>query len=255
VAALLVLTPGPASAQDVTPRCPATVGDLPLSATAPFSGTTRPVAGDDGEIASTSLLCAYGDGVQPSAEVTVSWATGAGCADTETLVAPTLDEAPFEAAAADLTDELGGACPPSEAGGLPVLALAAGGAGVVTLAGLVIVGRRPRRPARVPVVAPAPAPILDRRPHPEPEPVVGATLPGPTPVLATLTGSSGRAFARTSAGQWAAVSAVAYVHGNSVAGDLARAGALQVLASKRPARAEVTAVATALAHPSPGGDR
>ena len=220
------------------------------------------MAGGDGEIESVSLLCAYGEGVEPSAEITVSWqprGDALACGDVTTVVAPSLRAQPFDRAADDLLAGVGTGCPASAGTGLPTGAVAAGGAAVLLLLGGVqLVRRRSRRPAPAPVepevvaeapvepepvVAVAPAP----EPMPEPEPLV-LPRPEPSPVLATLSGASGRAFARTGAGQWATVSAVAYAAGNVVIGDLARAGALQALDGHRPPRSDLAALARTVAH-------
>jgi hypothetical protein len=276
-ALLLVVAPPPATAQSADLTCPAVVGDLPLSVTAPFSGTVRHVDGG-----SSSLTCAYGEGVAPSAELTVTWDEGAACGDATTEVAPSLRTQPFERAGAALVRELGGPCPPASEAGLPVGALAAAGAAALcVVAGVVLVRRRRRRrPAPVATVAPtdpcaehgATRPVSHKAPAlpaaeplaaPEPaEPRAEHGVDSPVshkvpaePVLAALSGPSGRAFARTEAGQWAVVSAVAYASGNPVAGDLARAGALRLLTSDRRPRPELVTLADRLAHPTGGDDR
>jgi hypothetical protein len=227
----------PAEAQTPAPECPATVGDLPLSVSTPFSGTPRPVAGRDGDIASTSLLCAYGEGVEPSAEVLLTWGSGASCGTTATEVAPGLDRAPFDALADDLAGAAGGTCPPGESSTFPVAPVVAGGAGLVVL-GLVLLRRaRRRRPE------PVPAPVLAPEPAVEPAP-----RPDLTPVLDLLATPHGRTLARSQAGQWLTIAAVAQAVDRPDAAELALAGSRP---GRRPARGELAG----LAHQATGVDR
>jgi hypothetical protein len=72
--------------------------------------------------------------------------------------------------------------------------------------------------------------------------------PSLQPVLAHLTAADGRHFARSSAGQWLTVAAVAYGSGHDEAGDLARVGARQARSTRLPARPELAALARVLAH-------
>jgi hypothetical protein len=255
----------PAGARAVGPQCPATVGDLPLSVATPFSGTPRPVADGDGEITSTSLLCAYGEGVAPSAEVLVSWETGAACGTTEVDVAPSLDQEPFDALAAELAAAVGGACPPVESSTFPVVPVVAGGAAALVV-GIVLLRRRRRRPEpdmasvpaavppeppseREPVPAPEPEPVAEPGPDPEPEPDVRRDL---RPVLAELSTRHGRALVRSEAGQWLTVAAVARAVDRAEVAELAHAGSRS---GQRPAQDDLAALASALAHQATGRDR
>jgi hypothetical protein len=258
---LTLVVVGPASAQaaqdEASPTCPTTVADQPLSVTAPFSGTTRPQADGDGTIVATSLLCAYGEGVEPSATMTVTWTTtGDACHDVDVAVASALDTAPFTRAATDLARGLGPACA-APTRGLVRPAAIAGAIGAAATA-LVLIRRRRRRPVR-PLAVSAPAPFaVGSPPTPAeeiPRPARPGTLPDLAPVIAAFAGSGGRAFARTGPGQMAAVAALAYAAGDTVVGDLARAGSLQGQAGRRPPRPEVTALARALAHHGLAVDR
>ena len=241
------------------PRCPAAVADQPLSVTEPFSGTIRPRADGEGGIGSSSLLCAYGEGAAPAAEVTVRWTAGsAPCATTEVAVAPGLDGAAFDAVASTLASSAGTACGASSAGGWPLGVVAAGLVGGAVLAALRI---RRRRAARAVSPPPAvisaevtPLPRFSPEPTPAPTAVVAARRPDARPVLAALRGPGGRDFARTGAGQLAALAALAYLSGDSVGGDLARAGSLAVLPVPLPTQAEGVA-AEARAHHGRGADR
>ncbi len=245
------------------PRCPAAVADQPLSVTEPFSGTIRPRADGEGGIGSSSLLCAYGEGAAPAAEVTVRWTAGsAPCATTEVAVAPGLDGAAFDAVASTLASSAGTACGASSAGGWPLGVVAAGLVGGAVLAALAALRIRRRRPARTvsppPAVIPAevtPLPRSAPEPTPAPTAVVAARRPDARPVLAALRGPGGRDFARTGAGQLAALAALAYLSGDSVGGDLARAGSLAVLPVPLPTQAEGVAAAEARAHHGRGADR
>ena len=219
----------PADAQAAAPQCPAVVGDLPLSMSTPFSGTPRPVADGDGETTSTSLLCAYGEGVEPSAEVLLIWDAGVSCGDTEVEVAPGLDRGPFDALADDLAAAVGGPCPPAEGSTFPVVPVVAGGV-VVLLLGVVVARRRRPR------AGPAPEPV----PEPEPEPT-----PDLAPVLAQLSTRHGRSLARSEEGQWLVVAALAHDV------DLVPGGP----SGRRPARDELAVRAEGLAHQATGGDR
>ncbi len=152
VVALGLLGPLTAAAQPASvpagPRCPAIVGDQPLLVTAPFSATVRRRADDQGQIESMSLRCAYGEGAAPAAEVTVTWAAGRPpCAATEVEVATGLDPAPFDRVAADLAASAGQACSGSSASGWRRTAVAAG---LITGAGLTLLGLRRRRASASP---------------------------------------------------------------------------------------------------------
>jgi hypothetical protein len=234
----VVALSAPADAQAAGPQCPAAVGELPLSFSTPFSGTVRPVADADGRITSTSLLCAYGEGVEPSAEVFLTWEADTACGTTETEVAAGVERGPFDALADDLSGSVGGACPLAESSTFPVVPVVAGGAAVLLL-GLVVVRRRRRRP--VPVAEP----IVDAEPEPEPHPDLA-------PVLAQLSTRHGRVLARSETGQWLAVTAVAHAVDRPDAADLARAGSRP---GRRLARPELAAVAEGLAHQATGVDR
>lgn len=242
----------PAAAQPVTasgPRCPAVVADQPLSVTVPFSGTVRPRADDQGRVESSSLLCAYGEGAAPAAEVTVHWATGAApCAAADVAVAPPLDTGPFDQLATDLAEGLGTTCGASSAR-WPLPAVATG---LVAGAVITVLGLRRRRAGRPPTAAA----IGPERVVPEVVPeVVPQVVPDLGPVLAALTGPGGRAFARTGAGQLAVLAAVAYGSRDSVTGDLARAGSLAVLPVGLRPRAEVAALTWDHAHQGGAVDR
>jgi hypothetical protein len=221
--ALLVTSAPTAQADGGAPACPAAVGDLPLSVAVPFSGTLRPTAGSDGEIASTSLLCAYGEGVAPSAEVQVTWQAGSSCGRTTVEAAAGVDRAPFDALADDLAAAVGGACPPEEGASFPIVPVAAGAGGVLLVVGVVAV-RRARR--RQPTVAP----------------------PDLTPVLRQLRTGPGRALARSEEGQWLVVAAVAQARGRPEAAELARQ-------ASRPGRRSARPELAGLAHQVAGGDR
>lgn len=270
VVALAALGPlagtSPATAQPASPstgpRCPAAVADQPLSVTEPFSGTIRPRADGEGGIGSSSLLCAYGEGATPAAEVTVRWTAGSTpCATTEVAVAPGLDGAAFDAVASALASSAGPACGASSAGGWPLGVVAAGlvGAVLAVLAALRIRRRRAACPVSPPpAVIPAevtPLPRFTPEPTPAPTAVVAPRRPDARPVLAALRGPGGRDFARTGAGQLAALAALAYLSGDSVGGDLARAGSLAVLPVPLPTQAEGVAAAEARAHHGRGADR
>lgn len=251
----VAVTPGAgverAGAQEASaaPRCPAEVGGQPLSVSVPFSATVRRVVDDQGRVGSASLLCAYGEGARPAAEITLTWVPGAtpACGDVDTALASSVAAAAFDRAAADLAATVGGPCAAATARGLTfpaVLAgLVAGGALGALALGLVLRRRRARPTATVPVDR-----LEDpRRPRTPPADLV--------PVLGTLDGAGGRAFTRTGAGQLAALAALGYASGNTVVGDLARAGTLRALLTLRPARPELAAVARALAHQDEEADR
>lgn len=183
--------------------CPATVDGLPLSVAVPFSGTERPVAGG-----STSLLCAYGEGVTASAEVQLTWSDG--CGDATSAVADGMDAAPFDALADDLVAEVGGACPAAASTSFPYVPVALGGLLAVALVAALVRHRRPA-PSR----------------------------PDVAPVLALLTTADGRALARTDTGQWLALAALTADRGGEALG-ATRPG-------RRPARPELAALAHQLA--------
>jgi hypothetical protein len=254
-AALFVGTPDAVAQASGAPTCPVAVGDLPLTVAVPFSGTPRPVAGDDGDLASISLLCAYGEGVEPSAELTVRWdpdATNA-CAETETVVADGVDAAAFTAAATGLADRLGGTCPPEEPATFPVEQAAVAAAALGLVAALVVAVRRRKRPERreTPVVAERGRRVEEAaggRPGPSDE----TTLVEPStrrpadlgPIVELLRADD--AFARSTTGQLVALSAVAYRAGNDAAGDAAKAAALD--AGPGSARQDLADLAGSLAH-------
>ncbi len=246
----------PATAQPVAPTCPAVVADQPLSVTTAFSGTVRPRAGDDGRIESTSLLCAYGEGAAPAAEVTVTWDAGPmPCATTEVAVATGLDARAFAALAGSLAATAGTDCPASSEGGWPVGAVAGGLLVGVVLAVVVLRRRRNRRGPAV-VDAAAVEPETGPEPPAAPEaPAAPVRVPDAAPVLAGLRGPGGRDFARTGAGQLAVVATAAYLAGDSVSGDLARAASLSGLPVGLRPRAELAALVVARAHHDRTADR
>jgi hypothetical protein len=127
------------------------VADQPLSVTVPFSGTVRPTAGTNGRTVSWRLLCAYGEGAEPAAELHLAWREdGSGaCHEIETVVAPELDAAPFERVAGDLASDLGPSCPPPD-GTTPVVPLVVGGLAAFAGGLLLRRRRRGRRAAREP---------------------------------------------------------------------------------------------------------
>lgn len=238
----VVASGAPADAQAPAPQCPPVVAELPLSVSTPFSGTPHPVADADGEVTSTSLLCAYGEGVEPSAEVLLTWASGASCGTTGTEVAPGLDPAPFDALADDLAAAVGGTCPPAEGAALPVVPVAAGGAAVLLLA---VAARRRRTPTRSGTRSPSPvAGIECQNEEAEVEAVPGPDL---SLVLAELSTAHGRALARTEQGQWLVVAALAR--------DVDMVDVADARPGRRPARPELAELAEGLAHQAAGADR
>src|SRR5262245_26558430 len=97
-----------AEAQGPGPACPAALDGQPLSMEVPFSGTLRSVAGPDGEVTATSLRCAYGEGVAPAADLTLTW--GGDCGHVAATSAPRVETADLEAAGAALVAAVGGRC-------------------------------------------------------------------------------------------------------------------------------------------------
>jgi len=244
----------PAAAQPMTatgPRCPAVVAGQPLSVSVPFSGTARPRADDEGRIESTSLHCAYGEGAAPAAEVTVTWAAGpTPCATSEVAVAPSLDATPFDQLADGLAGAAGTTCAASAAASWPWPVVAGG---LVVGAGLGALALRRRRAARTAAPAmrePDPTPPVADPPAPAGAIPVLPVLPAPdgAPVLVALRGPGGRDFAHTGAGQLAVLAAVAYGSGDSITGDLARAGSLAGLPVRLRPRPELADLAWSAAH-------
>jgi len=232
------------------------VADQPLSVTTAFSGTLRPRADDDGRIESTSLLCAYGEGVAPAAEVTVTWAAGPmPCATTEVAVAPGLDARAFDELAGSLAATVGDDCPAASGGGWPLGAVAGGLLVGVVLA---VVALHRHRTGRGPAVDDEAAVEADPGPVPPETPEVPAApvrVPDAVPVLAALRGPGGRDFARTGAGQLAVLATAAYLGHDCVSGDLARAASLSALPVGLRPRSEVAALVLARAHHDRAGDR
>lgn len=245
------------------PTCPAVVGGQPLSVDVAFSGVVRPATDDGGTVVGGDLLCAYGDGARPGAEIRVSWRTGAaGCSTADTAVAEGLDAAAFRSAADALTGLLGPACAPEA--GLSTPALLGGAVlGAVMALGTVWAWRRRRRSARATpeTVRPDGAEAADTAVAP-PAPVPRDTAPadeGPrpdlAPVLAALRGPGGVHLSGRAAGQLAVAAAMAYRQGTPVPGDLARAAVLQVDRVNRPARGDLAEWCERLAHEPTGAGR
>jgi hypothetical protein len=227
---VVVAVPGPVAADEGPVTCPAEVDGQPLALTAPFSGTVRAVADDDGRIVRRSLRCAYGEGIGPVVDLTIAWEEAGGCTTSSAAATGVAPDA-VDRALAHLARSLGGLCPltttpPSTPSNLPLVLGFATLAAVVSGAAVLVTA--PARRRRVPV---------DASPPPRPD---------LTPVLAALSTSGGRAFTRSVSGQLASVAALAYGRSWSAIGDRARAGAVQALPAHRPATGEVAALAARL---------
>lgn len=261
----VVATGSPAAAQTAPPACPTAIAELPLSVAVPFSGTPRPVADHNGEITSISLLCAYGEGVEPSAQLAVTWDPNAdpACADTETVVAEGIDARAFEAAAATLADPLGGTCAQQNEGQFPLTTAAIAAASLAVIAAIVMTARRraaheasgPQR--RETPVVPERGLRVEGTAGGRPPPSDETTLDGPparrpsdpSPILQELRAAE----TRTTTGQLVAIAAIADHRGNDAAKALALAAARN--GGRGAARADLAAIAEALAHQDAGADR
>ena len=261
--ALQVAAPHRAVAQVPAPSCPAEVAGLPLSVSVPFSGIVRPEADDGGEVVRVRLLCAYGEGLEASAEVRLTWdpRPSAACADVDVRVADGLAEGAFTSVAATLADALGGPCPPADGSAWPPMAAAvAAGLGLVGV--LALARRRPRArgvrsgtaPQRADGVAETPA---DERPA---DLVPGSDaaddrVPDVGPVLAELGAPGASGFTGSDTGQLAAIAALAYRSGDRATGDAAVEEVRRRRRTRRPARGDLVGVAQGLASREPGDGR
>jgi hypothetical protein len=115
--------------------------------------------------------------------------------------------------------------------------VAVAGASGLAAVGLVVLAVRRRRspvpvetgPVPAPVPVPALSPPLDLR-----------------PLAGLLASPAGRRYATTTGGQLAVLAGMAFAAGDSVAGDLARAGSLRALSAPLPAQPALATFSTRL---------